>query len=136
MSKKITMEVGLPSVIGGTAKEMRVDIARDPAGDFEPSESMSVDADADSINIEANAGSHVTVSVRAIDDEGQSSKPITKRFQANDPLCPELANDMTVEVGVTDNDAAPADELTGDDDPPAEPTGEDDPPADAVESTD
>lgn len=137
MSNEITVRVGLPSVIAGNAKELRVDIARDPEGDFLATESFTVEPDTEMLCISANAGTHVTVSVRAIDDEGQSSKPITKRFQAKDPICPELADNMTVKV-VTNSDAAAVDAAeasgVGDDDPPAEPAADDEAAAEPAEN--
>lgn len=120
MSNEITVRVGLPSVIAGSAKELRIDIARDPEGDFLATESFTVEPDTERLVMKANAGTHCTVGVRAIDDAGQSSKPVIKRFQANDPICPELANDMTVEVITEGADI--------DEEPPAEPSGDGDPP--------
>lgn len=98
MAKKLNIEVGLPTIAEGSAESIEVEITRNPPGDFQKSENITVDGGTESIEVKANPGIALTVSVRAIDEKRQASNTVVRKIQVGQPMPPVLADDITAQI--------------------------------------
>lgn len=80
--KTMLMDVSLPYSCSPNVAKKVLEVSRDPGGDFLASEIVELAADAGNVQIAAAEGSHVRLSLIAVDSEDNKSKPEILSFQA------------------------------------------------------
>lgn len=98
MAKVITLKIGMPAVVLGSTKELEVEITRNPPGEFQKSENITVPIKTKSIEVKTSPGTRLTVAVKCFDGKRRQSNTTTRHIQVGDPMPPELSDDITAEV--------------------------------------